>query len=145
MTVALQRSAEPILVNALANDPAIRPTIGGDTKLALDLTAAVEDDKNIVLMGEHGGFILVWCAPHVYEVHTLIKPEGRGPWAHQAAECGFGIMFDAYGAKHIWTRVLSTASNVRNFTIAAGFKPCGEEVFDLGDGPKVYNLYERKP
>lgn len=144
MLATLERSDSPVLVNALANDPSIRPHIGGDPKLPLDLAEAVQCERNVCLMGEHGGFLLIWTGPHCYEVHTLIRPEGRGAWALDAAKTGANIMFDAFGAKHLWTRVLITSRKVRAFTIAAGMKPCGQEVFDLGTGPEVYNLYERR-
>lgn len=144
MFATLKRSDSPILVNALANDPDIRPHVGGDPKLPVDLTEALECERNVCLMGEHGGFLGIWCGPGVYEVHTLIRPQGRGPWALEAARSAISIMFDAYGAKHLWTRVLVTARNVRAFTMAAGFRPCGQELFESGLGPQVYNLYERR-
>lgn len=144
MAEVLERSYATQTINALANHPELRPFVGGDPKLPLDMTAAIDNDLNVFLMGEHGGFILIWSAPGVYEVHTLIRPEGRGKWALDAAREGIATMKRDYGAKHIWTRVDPEQRNVRAFTMTVGMKPCGQEVFDLGTGPRVYNLYEIK-
>lgn len=137
----IERSFDAARINALVNDPTIRPYIGGDITQPLDLTGAVVD-RNVFLLGEHGGFAVTWCAPGIYEVHTFILPGGRGLWAIRAARKGFAIMRDEYGAERIWTRVEETQANVRAFTLAVGFKPVGAMPFDLGAGNKMYQLYE---
>jgi len=142
MSEVLERSFATIAINALANHPLIRPEIGGDPKLPLDLTDVIDCDRNVCLMGEHGGFVYIWTGPNSYEVHTIIGENGRGKWALDAARESLAQMADNHGARHIWTRVAASQRNVRAFTIAAGLKPCGQDVFDFGNGSTVYNMYE---
>lgn len=142
MTVALQRSTDAEFVNALANHASVRPFIGGDISQPLDLTEAVEHPLNVVLMGEHGGFIMAWSAPGVFEVHTMILPEGRGEWAAEAAGLARDTMFDTFGAEKLWTRVEEGADNVIAYAEKGGMTVWGEATFDLGGGPKTYIILE---
>lgn len=138
MTALLERTYATISVNALANDVLDRC----DGKPKLDYTGAMDCDRNVFLMGEHGGFVYIWVGPSIYEVHTVVAESGRGKWALTAARESIEHMADNHGARHIWTRVIATERNVRAFTIAAGLKPCGQDIFDLGNGDVVCNLYE---
>lgn len=136
------RTFDPTLVNRFINDPDVRPFVGGDITTALDLTGAVQDQANIFLLGEHGGFAFIWSAPSTYEVHTFITPSGRGAWAASAALTARGLMATEHGADRLWTRVPSEAGNVRRFTTAAGFSPVGRQTRDFGAGPADFDLYE---
>lgn len=119
----IRRSFDADTINALVNDPSIRPHVGGDGASFIDLAAAVADKQNIFLMGEHGGFAFTWSAPGTYEVHTFILPDGRGPQALDLAMLARNAMADIYGATHLWTRVHPDAGNVRAFTLKAGRYP----------------------
>lgn len=143
MPATLQRSFGVDAFNDLANDPAIRPHVGGDPSKPLDLTQVVDEDRNICLLGEHGGFVLTWSSPGCYEVHTMIRPEGHGKWAIQAARRVLEVMSDVYRARQVWTRVKPDQRNVRLFAVQSGMKPAGAAVFDIGMGPEAYNLYEK--
>lgn len=143
MHATLERSFGVAAINALANDPTIRPFVGGDLNQPLDLAALLDNERNICLMGEHGCFVLNWTSPGSYEVHTMVRPEGRGAWALSAAKLVLDIMGDAYGARQVWTRIKPEYHNVRVFAIKAGMRPCGSAVFDIGTGPEVFNLYEK--
>jgi hypothetical protein len=138
--MAIRRETDPDLLNYLVNHPSIRPHVGGDPEAYLDLSHLLADDKNYFLAGEHGGFFATWTAPFCYEVHTFILPEGRGRAAYELAREGRDFMARE-GANHLWTRVQRGAENVKRFTLAGGFKPCGEQVLDLGVGPTTYDLF----
>jgi hypothetical protein len=130
-------------INALVNDPSIRPFVGpGDD--VLDLSEAVAHERNVFLVGEHGGFAFSWCAPQTYEVHTFVLPEGRGDWAASFAMSARNCMRD-YGATHLWTRVPVGAENVRKFTLKAGFQPAGRDSVDYGNDVVEYDLYDWRP
>lgn len=137
----LRRCFDADTINALVNDPSIRPHIGGDGESPLDLSAAVADRQNVFLMGEHGGFAFTWSAPRTYEVHTFILPEGRGPAALELALTARGWMAEHF-ADHLWTRVTPEAANVRAFTLKAGFSPAGQHTVDLGTGPITYDIFD---
>jgi hypothetical protein len=134
------RSFDAALLNDIVNHPDIRPYVGGDLSVYLDLSHLIADDKNYALLGPHGGFFLTWTAPGTYEIHTFILPEGRGPQARALAMEAMSYMVTE-GANHLWTRVERGAENVRQFTLAAGLKPCGTQILDLGAGPTTYDLF----
>lgn len=137
----MNRTFDPVRVNYLVNHPDVRPFIGGDPAEPLDLSAAVANDENIFLDGEHGGFACIWSAPGVYEIHTFVLPEGRGEWAVKFAAWGIAFLVEN-GAHHLWTRILPEAGNVRAFAIKMGMKPAGRQTLDLGTGPTIYDLFD---
>lgn len=140
----IERCFDASRINALVNDPSIRPHVGGDGESFIDLSAAVADEQNVFLLGEHGGFAFTWSAPRTYEVHTFILPEGRGKWARAVARLARDWM-EADFADHLWTRVAPEAVNVRAFTLLNGFKPAGQHTIDLGHGPVTYDLFDWRP
>lgn len=129
---------DPEIVNGFANHPAVRPMFGGGQKL--DLSSAVRE-PNVFLFGEHGGFCASWCAPGVYEVHTLIAPGGRGKWAIKAAAEAQRIMADK-GAEMLWTRVHPDARHTALFTRKMGFRECGTNELDIGEGPVAWRIFK---
>ena len=133
----MQPCRDAALVNRFANDPAIRPFVGGTGYL--DLTV-ITTDPHVALFGEHGGFCLSWSAPGTYEIHTLISPEGRGAWAFDFARQSIEYMV-SIGAFHLWTRVHPEHRHTMIFTRKMGLRPCGENVLDLGDGPVAWRLF----
>ena len=133
----LSRTFDADRINYLANHPDIRPHIGGDGASVLDMADAIADHDNVFLNGEHGAFCCMWSAPHCYEIHTLVLPEGRGSWAAQFARLGRDYMA-ATGAKHLWTMVHPEARNVKAFTLRAGLKPAGIRLTALGP----YDLFD---
>lgn len=128
---------DAVTVNEVVNHPEVRPFVGpgGD----LDLSAAVAAPENWFLMGEHGGFGLIWSAPGVYEVHTFIKKAGRGVWAKQAAKDGIAFAFD-HGAKMLWTKVPEGRENVALYAMAMGMKPAGMSVETFGEPHRIYKM-----
>lgn len=137
----IERSYDGKLLNYLVNHETIRPDVGGDGRSRIDFGRHVDCDWHYFLKGDHGGFFCFWTAPATYEIHTLILPEGRGPWAFEFAREGRDFM-QAQGAFHLWTRVPRTARHVRLFTIKAGFRPCGEQTLNLAGGEACYDLFD---
>ena len=135
----IERTYSADIINYLVNHPSVRPFVGGDINEPQDLGAPIADEQNYFLIGEHGGFALIWSAPRVYEVHTFILPEGRGKWARDAVKAMLAYMTEY--SSFIWTHVHPDAANVRIFTLRAGFKPSGSHRLDLGAGPVDYLTY----
>jgi hypothetical protein len=135
----LTRSFDVNAINAAANRPDVRPFIGPASLGELDFEDAVTDYNNWFLMGEHGGFVLVWSAPGVYEVHVFIATEGRGKWAAQA-----WIAAREYaaqnGAKMLWARIAPAAKFVSMFARRGGMKPTYEMLYTLGSAYDVYKM-----
>lgn len=141
MPDVLERSFATLAINSLVNHPEIRPYVGDCGKLPLDLAPLIDNDRNVFLIGEHGGYFFIWTSPGCYEIHAMVTPDGRGKWAADAVrECLF--MMQAHGAQRVWARIIPENLGLRNFAIVAGFKPVGQEVFDIGAGPMIYNLYQ---
>jgi len=118
-------------INAVLNDPAVRPFIGLPDAGEVDISPLVVNPMNLFPFGEHGGFALLWTAPHTREVHTFILPSGRGRWAQQAAAEGIEMARDA-GTRTLWTKVPADAPHVRAFASVMGMDPTGEAVTEHG-------------
>lgn len=134
----LEKSHDVDRINAAVNHPDVRPFVGPGEDM-LDLAPLVAQPENWFLMGEHGGFALIWSAPRVHEIHTFIVPEGRGVWAKEAAQ-----ELIAFARKNddimVWTKVAPDQKNVELFTRAAGLKPTGMDVETFGVPYKTYSL-----
>jgi len=135
----LKRSFDVNAINAAANRPDVRPFIGPASLGELDFEDAVADTNNWFLMGEHGGFVLVWSAPGVYEVHVFIATEGRGKWAAQAWAATREYAAQN-GAKMLWARIAPTAKFVSMFARRGGMKPTYEMLYTLGSAYDVYKM-----
>lgn len=92
-------------LNQVLNHPDVRPFVADEADGVLDLTKAVENQRNILLMGRWGGCFCLYLQPGVYEVHTQILPDGRGPWALDFVRAGTRWMFTRVDCYEIITRV----------------------------------------
>ncbi len=92
------RTFQADAVNAIANDPRVRPSLGGDG--ALDLAPLVEDRRNITLQFDLGAFVFREIGGYglIYELHSLFLPEGWGRPAAAAAREAALHMFAGVGA-----------------------------------------------
>lgn len=135
----LERCHDTNLVNLAANHPEVRPFLGPASLGELDFEEAVAEDKNWFLMGEHGGFALAWSAPHVYEVHVFILPEGRGKWAAEARQATIDFA-KQNGAKMLWARIAPSAKFVSYFARRGGMQRTGEMIHTLGTAYDIYTM-----
>jgi hypothetical protein len=114
-------------IDYLLNDPAIRPTIGGEGVLsAFDLIA---DERNVFLVDGENGAAFLWRGPGVFEGHSFFKARGR-----EAIELGKQILASMGGqASLIWGATPARLRNVRWFNRQIGFRSLGMiETPDLG-------------
>jgi len=127
----LNRTQDAGAVNALVNHPDVRPYVGLPDAGDLDLTEAVARPEHWFLLGEHGGFALLWSAPTVHEVHTFILKSGRGAWADKARAAMIDFAKEN-GAKMLWTRMPPKSPHVERFARQGGMQPTGEVVETFG-------------
>jgi hypothetical protein len=80
-----------------------------------------------------------WTAPDCFEAHIFILPEGRGQWAMKFAAAAIAYAADL-GAVQLWARVSDRHTQL--FTRKVGFRFRGEQTFDFGEGPRMYQLYD---
>lgn len=124
-------------VNAIVNHDDVRPYIGPGGEI--DLSEAVARPENWFLMGEYGGFALIWSAPGVHEVHTFILEGGRGRWARQAAKEGIDFARDR-GDQMLWTKIPEGQPRVAIFAAAMGMSDTGEAIETFGRPYHVYKM-----
>lgn len=135
----LDRSYDVERINTVINDPDVRPFVGPVDLGDVDLTPVITQPENWFLMGEHGGFGLIWSAPNVHEIHTFILPSGRGKWAVDAAEA----MIDfarKNGDTMLWTKIPPTAKNVGAYARMMGMKTTNMVVSTFGEPYEVYKM-----
>ena len=68
-------------LNEIINDPSVLPWVRGGVDGPIDMTFAVQNPANILLVGEHGAMLLIQLQPGLFECHTQVLPVGRGQWA----------------------------------------------------------------
>lgn len=103
LSVVREFSSERI--NAVINHPEVRPWVGMPQQGYIDLTPMVADLRNVLLMGEGGGFFFHQLLPGIYEVHTQFLPEHRGANVLQAAHDAERWMFTRTDCLEIRSKV----------------------------------------
>lgn len=136
---AVASSRDVAFINAVVNDPSVRPFVGPMELGKLDLSEAIARPENLCMMGLHGGFILAWSAPGVREVHTFILPDGRGDWAKQARAEVIAYCADQ-GDTMLWTKIPPDQPHVARFAVEGGMKPTGQTVETFGVAYMVYKM-----
>lgn len=134
----LSRTFDAARVNAVINDPSVRPFVGDPDLGELDVSDAVGCEQNLALMGKHGGFFLTWSCPRIYEVHTFITKGGRGEWARKAAAETIAYA-KRCGADRLWTKISPDQFNVSAFATEMGMRHTLLTIQTLG---KPYGVYE---
>lgn len=144
-TVWVERQFDATVLNAVVNDPSVYPWVKGFTEGPLDLTKIASDPQNVLLSGEFGSMLFAPSGPGLWELHTQVLPEGRGPWTMGLARSAFLYLFAHTDAMEVLTRVpkgnIAAASAAKKFgfspqwTQADGWvfdgEPCGVTVYGL--------------
>jgi hypothetical protein len=91
-------------LNRVANHPEVAPWIRGSLEGELDFTPVVQDDRNYLLMSQHGGLLFTQMTPGIFEAHTSIVPEGRGEWALNMVRASLMWMFTRTDMMELVTR-----------------------------------------
>lgn len=103
MNIRRDFAAGPI--NAVLNNPEVRPWVADMGEGIIDLTKAVENRNNVLLMGEHGGCMFYRIMEGMYEVHTMVLPDGRGEWVKDFLLAVRHYMWTRTDAVEVTTRV----------------------------------------
>lgn len=90
----LARQDSASRLTELANDPSIYHWIKGPLTGHFD-TSSIVNPANVVLLGEHGGFVFLGMGGGIYDAHSLILPDGRGAWALEAAHEALDKIFES--------------------------------------------------
>ena len=125
----IRRTFDAGEVNEYLNDPAIRPTIGGDGEL--DATVLLTDRRNICLIGHGGAAMFAWRGPGIYEGHSFLRCRGRA--AIMLGVMGLATIFETHGARMVWGLTPMALRHVRWFNRKLGMQSHG--VMETPDGP----------
>lgn len=120
--VDIVREFDATHINQIINHPDIRPWMGDGGIDKLNLQPVLDNEKNILLMGEHGGCLFTYIFPGVYEVHTQILPEGRGEWAVRLVHTIAHWLFTRTDAYEVLTRVPREHKGARQLADQIYFK-----------------------
>ena len=123
----IRRTFDAGEVNELLNDPAVRPTIGGEGEL--DAATLLADRRNVCLMADGGGALFRWSGPGVYEGHSFFRVRGR-----EAVALGKGLCHAMEGyADLLWGLTPVHLRHVRWFNRKIGFRSLGVKATPEGD------------
>lgn len=122
-------------LNMVANDPEVRPHIGGEGQL--DLSDVLADPRNVALQNEHGGVVFLKQEDGRYELHTMFLRSGRGRQILEFASTSFRYMFTATDCTEIVTRVPEPNKAADSAARRTGFRPIFERRAAWADGSAV--------
>jgi len=120
--IALERHIRADRINRILNHPQVRPWVADSGEGVIDITPAVSDQRNYLLMGEHGGIMFFHLMPGLYECHTQVLPEGRGRWATQLTAACANYMFTETDCVEILTRIPHGHDAPKMLAIMQGMK-----------------------
>jgi hypothetical protein len=122
----LARSKDKVFLFDLCNHDDIYPQVSLGHPKPLDISFALEDDNNIFLANEHGGFLFIKYGPVQYDVHTLFMKSGRGAMVYEAAKEAARYMFKETDAMILSTMVPHENERARKLAESVGFVHFGE-------------------
>lgn len=122
------RSYEPSFFNRIANDPNVRPWLGGGMDY-LDSAPFVTDPANVCLLTDNrdGAYIYHFQRPGVYDVHTLALKSARGRPMLRLMRQGLAFMFRDIGADLITTTLPDGNEPALRWAMVAGFEKVRRE------------------
>jgi RimJ/RimL family protein N-acetyltransferase len=120
--IYIERQTNAKRINEVINDPNVRPWVADLGVGILDITANVENPRNILLMGEHGGCFFFWLGLGIYEVHTQVLPSAPPHWTRELTSACAHYMFTKTNAWEIMTRVPQGHIAARAAALTQGMK-----------------------
>lgn len=119
---ALKRTFDPSPFNEIANDPAVRPWLGGEGDF--NATADVFNKDNFAFLTDcrQGGYIYRKIGIGLYEVHTLALPAARGRPMLRAMWEGLAAVFLGSDAVEVVTLVPDNNKGADIWAEHAGFR-----------------------
>lgn len=118
--LCISRTEHPDFLIGVANDPRVRPWLGGDDPV--DLARLVTDPKNIALTTSRGGFLALAVGGGRYHVHALFRP-GGGQHAVRAMREALRFVFTETDATELYAGIPYRNRAARALARIAGFEP----------------------
>lgn len=101
----VERYTDAKFANHILNSCDVRFDIADTSEGFVDVGESVANPDNVLLCGEHGGFMYFKLLPGVYEVHSFVLRRGRGSWALAAAQDSLSWIFTRTDAYEVLTRI----------------------------------------
>lgn len=120
----MSRTYDADAINAVCNHPEVLPSLSLGSG-AVDVSALIENPRNLFFIGAHGGAMFHWCAPGIYAAHDFFLPEGRGGWALKASRFMLDTVFYEFRARLVWAETPTENRACRMFNRWLGFKSEG--------------------
>ncbi len=121
----LKRSFDKAFLFYVVNHDDVFPSVSMGQPKPLELGFALEDERNIFLANDHGGFLFMKKGECLYEVHTLFLKSGRGPQVYAAAKEAANFMFRKTDAMIIATVIALNNAPAQKLAESVGFDPWG--------------------
>lgn len=125
--MTLARTFDAAMLNQIANDPQVRPSLLGSG--VIDLTETVRNPANVALVNDVGGFVMVALGAGEYDVHTVL-PIGTNS-ATEAALEALEYLFIRTDAVRLTTKVPYDNTRAAKLAKLVGFTELfRSDVFD---------------
>lgn len=115
----VRRTMDATLLNRVANDPAVRPWLGGEG--VIDLTATLLNPDHISVVAEHGGFVCFGQGGGRYEVHSMFLPTRATGETVRAMRSAVDYFFTATDGWELITKVPQLNRGALGLARLAGF------------------------
>ena len=127
------RTLDATAINRIANDPCVRPWLGGSGELNLSGVAGNPENFVFLTKAQDGAYVLNRLDLGLYEAHSLALPSARGRPMLELMRDGFRYMFTATEAVEIVTKVPDGNRMAHRWAEVAGFRETErrEACFDL--------------
>lgn len=125
LPVTVHPTRDVAALNAIINDPSVRPHVGHPDAGYLDVGPLLDDPATIALAIPHGAFVLAPVGNDTLELHTMILPEGRGKQTVPAIQAACRYAFGA-GCKVVSTKTAHDNPAANLVARRAGFEPTGD-------------------
>src|SRR5215813_5666679 len=139
----VERSFDAKEANRIANDPSVYSQAFPTSSEKCDLTAFVEDPRNVLLMAEGGCLLFAADEDGIYELHTNFLPDFRGVNALWVSRAAYYWMFTHTLCMQIWTRVPAFNRAAALMARKIGFVPqfTTEKAWQRAEGPCDLKYY----
>ena len=129
----IQRTMDAAFLNRVANDPAVRPWLGGDGML--DVAPRIANPLNLAGVSDDGGFLAQSLGDGRYEIHSLFLPT-RSIGAVRAMRDGLDYLFATTDATELLTKVPDDNPAADGLAQLAGFSRVFSLIADWSVGVK---------
>lgn len=119
--MTIRRTMDATLFNQVANDPLVRPWLGGGMD-TIDLGPAFQNPAIFAFETKGGGFWLHPLMPGMYELHSLFLPRWRGKPMFEAAREMLRYMFTQTDCLEIVTKCPDDNGGARMAAARVGFR-----------------------